>query len=291
MTSKSFEPSTPNSLINGLASGDTTQNSTVLWARSTFTGPVTFEYSTDPNLATPVGTATATVTDVNVPVKVEIEGLDAGTEYFYRVTDAAGATAAGKFETSAELGQQTGLRFGVSGDWRGELSPYPALGNASERDLAFFVEHGDTIHADFPSRAVLNPDGTRKAQAETLDEYRAKQSEVYGTRLGANIWAKLRASTSILATIDDHEVIDNFSGGAPAASDPRFGTTEGLINDTELYENGLQAFQEYNPLRDEFYGETGDERTEDIKPVRRFTIPIHLSAQRLDERGWLLPSA
>jgi len=31
-----------------------------------------------------------------------------------------------------------------------------------------------------------------------------------------------------------------------------------LVNDTKFYENGLQAFQEYNPLQDEFYGATGD---------------------------------
>ncbi|NER30414.1 MAG: phytase [Symploca sp. SIO1C4] len=127
----SFDPRNPqpNSLINGIASGDTTQDSTVLWARSTFAGVVTFEYSTDAEFSTIVSIATATVTDINAPVKVEIEGLQSGTEYYYRVTDAAGATEIGQFETSAELGEQTGLRFGVTGDWRGELNPYPAINN------------------------------------------------------------------------------------------------------------------------------------------------------------------
>lgn len=80
----------------------------------------------------------------------------------------------------------------------------------------------------------------------------------------------MRASTSILATIDDHEVINDFSGGVPADSDPRFNTTTGLINDTELYENGLQTFQEYNPLRDEFYGDTEDERTAGERKLYRY---------------------
>ena len=258
-------------LPNGIASGDTTQNSTVLWARSTFPGEVTFEYAKDAYFRTIAGTVTATVTERSQPVKVEITELQPGTEYFYRVTNAAGATATGQFKTAAVLGNKVGLRFGVSGDWRGELSPYPSLSNATERDLAFFVEHGDTIYADIPSPAVLNPDGTRKAQAETLEEYRAKQSEVYGSRLGENAWADLRASISVLATIDDHEVANDFAGGAAAASDPRFGTTEGLINDTQLYENGLQAFQEYNPLRDEFYKDTGsDPRVDGERKLYRF---------------------
>ncbi|WP_414621491.1 phytase [Calothrix sp. CCY 0018] len=251
----------PQSLVNGIASGDTTQNSTVLWARSTFPGEVSFEYSTDANFNSVIGTVTANVENINLPVKVEIEGLTAGTEYYYRVTDAAGDRASGEFETPAAAGTRNGLRFGVSGDWRGELAPYPVISNADERDLAFFVEHGDTIYADDASPAVLNADGTPKQQAETIEEYRAKHNEVYSSRFGKNTWADLRSSTSILATIDDHEVTNDFAGGADASTDDRFAETSGLINDTQLYETGLQAFQEYNPLRDEFYGDVGMEFT------------------------------
>ncbi|MGK7955706.1 MAG: alkaline phosphatase D family protein, partial [Crocosphaera sp.] len=82
----------------------------------------------------------------------------------------------------------------------------------------------------------------------------------YDSRFGFNFWEELRANTSILATIDDHEVINDFAGGANADTDDRFRETEGLINDTELFENGMQTFQEYNPLRDEFYGDVGDKR-------------------------------
>lgn len=261
-----------NSLPNGVASGDTTQTSTVLWTRSTFEGLVTFEYSTSSTFSTIAGTKTALVTDPSQPVKVNVTGLQPGTDYYYRVTDAAGATLTGKFETAAPLGTQTGLRFGVSGDWRGELAPYPAIANADERNLAFFVEHGDTIYADDASPAVVNPDGTPKQQVETLAEYRAKHAEVYGQRFGDNTWADLRASTSILATIDDHEVTNDFAGGELAASDPRFkdSTPGRLINDTALYETGLQVFQEYNPLRDDFYGNTGDPRTAGERKLYRY---------------------
>jgi phosphodiesterase/alkaline phosphatase D-like protein len=261
-----------NSLPNGVASGDTTQTSTVLWTRSTFEGLVTFEYSTSPTFSTIAGTKTALVTDPTQPVKVNVTGLQPGTDYYYRVTDAAGATLNGQFETSAPIGTQAGLRFGVSGDWRGELAPYPAIANADERNLAFFVEHGDTIYADDASPAVVNPDGTAKQQVETLGEYRAKHAEVYNQRFGDNTWADLRASTSILATIDDHEVTNDFAGGELATSDPRFkdSTPGRLINDTALYEVGLQTFQEYNPLRDDFYGNTGDPRTAGERKLYRY---------------------
>ncbi|NUN63967.1 phytase [Pseudanabaena biceps] len=272
----SYDPRTPqaNSLLNGVASGDTTQTSTVLWTRSNFTGDVKFEYSTKADFSTITGTKTATVTNSLQPVKVDVTGLTAGTNYFYRVTDAAGDVTTGKFSTADAIGKQSGLRFGISGDWRGELAPYPAIANADERNLKFFVEFGDTIYGDVASPGLKNADGTEKQQATTLDDYRAKYSEVYGSRYGQNTFADLRASTSILSTIDDHEVTNDFAGGAPISSDkggaggtnrflaafPNDNPTT-LINDSTLFENGLQAFQEYKPSQDQFYGQTGDVKT------------------------------
>lgn len=77
-------------LINGVASGDTTQKSTILWARSNILGDVTFEYATDPKFKTILGQTTASVTDTPLPIKVAITKLQPGTEYYYRVTDAEG---------------------------------------------------------------------------------------------------------------------------------------------------------------------------------------------------------
>jgi phosphodiesterase/alkaline phosphatase D-like protein len=231
---------------NGVAAGDTTLTSTVLWARATTIGDVLLEYSTDPTFGTAVLTATATVTDLLRPVKVQIAELGPATSYYYRVADAGGASGTGRFRTAAAGGTHAGLRFGVSGDWRGDLAPYPSIANAGERDLDFFVEHGDTIAA---------------GSATTLEEFRLRHDEVYSTHLGLNTWAALRAATSILGTIDDNDVRNNFAGGADPASDPRFDDTGAFINETELYGTALRAFQEYNPLRDEFYGATGDGRT------------------------------
>ncbi|AFZ49482.1 phytase [Dactylococcopsis salina] len=266
----SFDPRNPeaNTLPNGIASGDVSQETAMLWTRSTVPGEVTFELATSAEFNTIVQTLTATVTDINQPVKVKAEALNADTEYYYRVTDAAGTSKVGEFETAAESGNN-GLTFGVSGDWRGELAPYPAINNVPEANLKFFVEHGDTIYADDTSPALLNPDGTQKEQAENLAEFRLKHQEVYGNRFGENTWADLRESTSVFATIDDHEVVNDFAGGASADSDSRFAETEGLINDTQLFEDGLQAFQEYNPIEDRFYGETGDERTANERELYR----------------------
>src|SRR5262249_8960422 len=94
------------------------------------------------------------------------------------------------------------------------------------------------------------------------DEFRAKNDEVYSDKIGVNTLGDLRAATPVFSMIDDHEVTDDFAGGAPAASDPRFGTDTGLINQTELFNNGVQAFVEYNPALAKPYSGTGDARVD-----------------------------
>ncbi len=261
----SAQQSTAATLPNRVASGDTTQTSTVLWARSSVPGQVTFEVSTAPDFSSVVFTTSATVTITLVPAKVQVPNLVPGTNYYYRVTSPTGETDTGRFVTASTPGAFAGLRFGASGDWRGELSPYPSISNADERGLDFFVALGDTIYADYPSPALMKP------QAESLRDFRIKHNEVYSTRFGLNTLGDLRASTSILATIDDHEVTNDFAGGAHPSTDPRFANFPGsFINDTPLYERGLQAFQEYNPLRNEFYGNTGDPRTAGERKLYRY---------------------
>ncbi|NWG16434.1 MAG: alkaline phosphatase D family protein [Chloroflexi bacterium] len=278
-----------NTLPNGVAAGDVTPTTAVLWARST-TMSVTFEVATDPEFATIIttgsGSGPAAMPPGLAPLKLEVTGLTPGTQYYYRATDFDGATAVGTFRTPAEVGERRGLRFGVTGDWRGEMAPYPAVSNVAEMGLDFFMLHGDTIYADYPSPDV--PLG----QAITFEDFYRKHAEVYGERYGLNTWADVRASTAIFATIDDHEVTNDFAGGAAPETDPRFtpGDAE-FINDTELYETGLSAFQDYNPLRDEFYGDTGDPRTAQERKLYRYrTFGSDAALFILDARSFRDPA-
>ncbi len=221
-----------------------------------------FEYATTPDFSTIVGRKTVNVTNTTQPVKVLVDGLTPGTNYYYRVSDVGGGTATGKFSTAATSTTRAGLKFGVSGDWRGELAPYPAISNADTANLKFFVQLGDTIYADVPSPGLKDSKGVKIPQATTLEDYRAKHSEVYSLRYGQNTWSDLRASTSILATIDDHEVYNDFAGMSPSGT--------GLTNDNPFYENGLQSFQEYNPISDQFYSQTGDNKIDGERKLYRY---------------------
>lgn len=235
-----------------IAAGDTTQTSTVLWALSKYLGNVKFEYSTSPTFASAVTTVLSSCTDVLQPVKAAISGLVPNTVYHYRATT-TGDVVSGKFKTSAASNTVAGLRFGVSGDQRGELAPFPSIKNAAAKDLTFFLQLGDNIYGD-----VATPD-LPTAQARSLMDYRIRHNEIYSPRYGMNPFGDLRKTTSILATIDDHEVTNDFSGADLRTNDPRFSADTGtMINDTETFLNGMQAFREFMPMLPQQYGATGD---------------------------------
>jgi phosphodiesterase/alkaline phosphatase D-like protein len=255
----------------GVAAGDTTQTSSVLWGKANAAGAVTFDVATDASFTNIFGSHSVPVLDAAIPAKWDVSGLAAGTQYYYRASDDGGATfSPGLFRTFENVGVGAGVHFGVSGDWRGELGSYPAVANVAGRNLDFFAVLGDTIYGDVASSASAG--FTNPNQAQTLAEYRAKHAEVYGPGLtGTSTLKALRASTSVFATIDDHEVTNDFAGGALISSDARFtGTPTDRINDSALFSNGLQVFQEYNPVRDLSYGTVGgDGRMDGEKKLYR----------------------
>ena len=186
-------------LPNGVASGDVTQTSAILWAHSTALGDITFEYSIFEDFGIIDGYETAAVVDVNQPVKIVINGLIPAIQYYYRATDTQNGTASGQFRTPYDLGIYAGLRFGASGDWQ-QAPPFPSLKNVPEHNLDFFIKLGDSIYADSESPALPGV-----VQARSLEDFRIKQNENLSARFGSNVMALLNSSTSILATIDDHE--------------------------------------------------------------------------------------
>lgn len=250
----------PATFPHGVAAGDVDQHSAVLWAHSTVTGPITFTVE-GPDLAAPRVLTTAVI-DAATPATVTTTDLIAGATYIYHAENSAGERASGQFRTPAAEGY-AGLRFGASGDWRGDMAPYPSIANVAERDLDFFVLMGDNLYADVSSDAV-------EGQARTLDDFRQKYAEVYAAMDGENPWPMLRASTPLYVTLDDHEVLNDFAGGAEAARDSRFPEETGLINDTATYENALRAQHDYLPLTAEFYGDVGDPRMDGERKLYRY---------------------
>lgn len=248
-------------LPNGIAAGDATATSVVLWTRSTQAGAIEFRYwrsNTSPRKADTIQVQS----DGLNPVKIEIKDLLPGRRYTYRITDSSGASVKGTFRMPREASNHYGLRFGVSGDSRGDNAPYYSMKNIPRKKLDFIVNLGDTVYADVESTALP---GVK--QARTLAEFHAKHNEIYSAKNGLNAMATARASTLFYSMIDDHEVTNDFAGGESPANDARFAaeTEHKFINETELYKNGMRAFMDFNPIREIFYPAQGDPLT-DARP-------------------------
>lgn len=237
---------------NGVAAGDVTDRSAVLWARSLTAGTIRFEVSLDSDFHEVIRKASVEVL-AGQSAHVQFGNLRDGMHYYYRAVAENGDVLSGEFTTAFSDGYH-GLTFGVSGDWRGGNTPYAALSNADDADLDFFVQLGDVIYADRPSPMFPYP------QAETLADFQLRYIETLTERGGANFLADLRQSTAVFAMIDDHELLDDWSGGAPATSDPRFDPSGAdFINETQLFRNGLQAFHDYQPIEQRTWSGTGDD--------------------------------
>ncbi len=243
-------------LPSRVAAGDVQQSGAVLWAKASVLGDVTFRWDTSPVLNALSPSGSVSVTDLMVPAKLPALGLQPNTVYYYDATDAVGNRSSGTFRTPAPANVRRGLRLGVSGDWRGELAPYPAVSNVPAAGLDTWISLGDTIYADVASPDLPIP------QALTLSDYRIKNNEAYSPRYGLNTLADVRASAGLLAVIDDHEVTNDFAGNAPPASMPLFAAfPQAFISQTPLYMDALRAFTEYNPIRPLFVP-PGDPKSE-----------------------------
>lgn len=290
-----------------VASGDVTTTSAVLWALPDGVGPVTFEYGTDPTFASTAGSVVIGSSDLLVPVKAEITGLIPGQTYFYRATF-GGTVSTGRFNTAALPGDRNGFRFGMLTDWQQDPT-FPAIKNVPARGLDLIVKGGDTIYADAASPASgIFPEPT---QARTLAEFRTLHREIVSARTDVpgftlNTMRDAYRTAHVLNTIDDHEVVDNFAGGAlpglsPDAPDigssstPLFTTLGGtpipptaqFVNETTAYQDAMRAVFDYHPLVNTTWSGTGDARL-DGKPrlYRSQSFGATAAVTMLDSRSF-----
>lgn len=127
-------------------------------------------------------------------VQLSIDGLSADTAYSYVFTSADGArrSPVGRFRTALAADGLRNVRFAATSCLGGSNPGWASLSVAAAERFDFVALLGDTVYAD---------------GAVTLDEYRA----VWGDALAQPAMRDLTASTSLVATWDDHEVVDNSS--------------------------------------------------------------------------------
>jgi alkaline phosphatase D len=185
----------PAPFSHGVAAGDVTESTAVLWTRADSAGEERVDVAPDAAFAGVIFTDAMMATDdADLTVKVDVAGLSPGTTYFYRFTDAGGvAGEIGQFRTAPPPEEPAGFRFVFTGDSNFAYAPFNLLASVAEEEADFFIWFGDVTYADAASGDV--------SRAVVLNQYRAHYRQ---DRTDENLRRGL-ASTATWVGWDDHE--------------------------------------------------------------------------------------
>lgn len=222
-------------LPHGVASGEISASSAMIWARTNGETTFTVEYATDPSFATVQGTQTATVAaETDFTGTVTLAALAPATHYFYRVRSQSADgehSASGTFATAPPPEKQHDVTFLWGGDLGGQgfcrRPAYTIFSPMKAVRADFFIFGGDTVYADSPCPSPPNAPGSDFV-AITQEQFWAK----YRYQREDQLLKDLLATTPLYPIWDDHEVKNDFAGPNEA-----------------LTPVGLKAFFDYFPLQ------------------------------------------
>ena len=167
--------------FTGVAAGDATSNSVVLWTRTFDTATadqsagvtenVTLQISTDSGFSNIVKSINSVTRDAtyDYTLKVNATGLQSNTKYYYRFQTAAGELSqVGTFKTTPDATLATGVKFAFSGDMDGLMRPYPLGSAVPGENLDFYVNLGDVIYENASNVAGNNGGSWLNSPSVTL---------------------------------------------------------------------------------------------------------------------------
>jgi alkaline phosphatase D len=231
----------------GVAAGDTSSSSAILWSKAKAAGRYTVRYGTTRKLRNGHKVARATKGHDNT-LRASIGKLRSDTRYFFRWKRGGATSEVGTFRTAPAAGADKTIRFGWSGDMDataapGKTKPYwndfGVLGRMAREGNAFNVMLGDTIYSD---TEVPGKEG--KERALTV---RAKHAKYRLVRDQANTRRFMRSSGTYWHW-DDHEFINDFSP-AESSFDASGSGPPVKLSGKVLYQRSKQAFLDYSPAR------------------------------------------
>ncbi len=259
-------------LTSGVASGDVTTSSAVLWARADRPSRLVAVVH-GPRGSTRRVRGPWAGPDTDHTAKIELRGLRAGQDHrvslAFEADGRTGETEDLTFRTGDTrpaatsfvwTGDTCGQGWGINPDLGG-MTGYAAM-HATRPD--FFVHAGDTIYADGPiAETVVEPDGqvwrnvvTEEVAvvAQTLRQFRGRHRY---TMLDENVRA-MYAQVPVVAQWDDHETTNNWYPGE-VLTDPRYDREQRV---DVLARRARRAWGEYQPVpRSVTRGRGGDART------------------------------
>jgi alkaline phosphatase D len=302
-------------MSHGIASGDVTNESAVVWSRSNQEAQMHVEYDTNSNFSQPKSTNTARLNNqtTDYTTHVKLEGLNSDTVYYYRVwfstpppsqanktTSLTSDTLAGSFTTSPDpsLSSNKPISFIFAADLGGQKhcrqadkGGYSIFEKMKEMSPDFFIANGDMIYAadkcpvQGPSDDWKNIPGNFSGIADPEVNW-TNTEQVRDTYL--KHWQYNRAdpylqsflqNASMYSQWDDHEVINDFGALWPYWNS--------LNKDREGYPNivneGRKTFFDYSPI---------DRNPEEKNRIyRSFNWGPYLDLFILDGRSYRSPNS
>jgi alkaline phosphatase D len=216
--------------IHGVASGDVTSESAVLWSQTDKDSLLNVQVSEHPNFKKLdfEDSVHATV-DSDFTAKSLAEGLKPNTLYYYRFTAGSTTSEIGTFKTSPLEDKKADAHFTWSGDTdvskingNRYFGDWLSLNAIRSENPDFFIYLGDTIYSDKRATGLV-PD------AQTLGDFR----QIYKDSRDVPALHDLLKSTSVYPAWDDHEVRNDWAGQTV---------------DSSFFQIGKRSFNEYMPI-------------------------------------------
>jgi alkaline phosphatase D len=240
-------PSSP--FLLGVASGDPLPGAIVLWTRLVLDPfapdgglppepvPVEWALAADERFRRKVrrGRVMARPEDGHA-VHVDVDGLDPGSEWFYRFRVGDHESTVARTRTAPAAGAMpSALTFGVASCQRYQSGYFTAHRHLAEEDVDAVIFLGDYIY-ESDSTGVRSHEGPEPMD---LDAYRQR----YATYKSDADLQRAHAAAPWLVTWDDHEVENNYAGAVP--EDPAIPEADFLARRAAAY----RAWWEHQPVR------------------------------------------
>ncbi|EGR1737431.1 alkaline phosphatase [Vibrio parahaemolyticus] len=241
------------SFEHGVASGDPTQTQVIIWTRVTTTASyvdVSWQVASDMEFLNVVQSGVFTTdTGRDFTVKVDVQNLNANSQYYYRFIVGEMMSEVGQTQTLPEDGVEKASMAVVScaNYPAGYFHVYREILNQHEQSPFDVVLHlGDYIYeygtGGYASEdaAALGREPSKGAECITLDDYRKRYAQY---RQDADLQA-LHAKLPMIAVWDDHELAnDTWKNGAENHQDD-----EGSFIDRRAA--AAAAWTEWLPVRE-----------------------------------------
>jgi alkaline phosphatase D len=305
------QPSPKLYVTNGVASGDVTNSTAVIWARANIPSIMNVEYSIDKNLKNSQNLSMPVNKTLDFTGHVKLKNLTSNIQYFYRVwlstPDSIKGTITsnsvyGTFKTAPSPASSPPiLNFVIGGDLGGQgfcrkaNSQYSIFSVMQSLNPDFFIFNGDQIYADSfcsekgPSDAFgwknINesiPSITSKASTNWSNyntDYEIYQKHWQYNRNDPYL-QKLLQNTSIYSQLDDHEVINDYGGNWDHFVD--YPLKSGFPT---LVKAGTTAFFNYSPM-DIKNNDNKNSNTDLTNIYRHFNWGKNLDLFLLDTRSY-----